>query len=325
MAIHLLLSMSLLLNSLSGAVSTTFTLTNSCGSMVWPGLLSSTGSPPLSTTGFPLAPGESRSVDAPAAWSGRIWGRTLCAAGQSSGRFSCTTGECGSGTVECAGGGAAPPATLAEFTLNGAGGNDFYDVSLVDGSNLPMVVVPQGGAGASCGATGCLVDLNGPCPSDLKVVGADGAGIACKSACGAYGRPEDCCSGAYGTPATCQPSASSQFFKNACPRAYSYAYDDATSTFTCSSGTANYLITFCPSISSLKSSVSSSSSSSSTNPSSGSGLPLVNDTVSFARRGGGYPYPYASAPRRASSSLPALAAAALTWLCLCSGWQRLRL
>ncbi|WVZ65700.1 hypothetical protein U9M48_015019 [Paspalum notatum var. saurae] len=328
MAVSLMLSMSILLGSLSGpVVSTTFTLTNSCGYTVWPGLLSSAGSPPLSTTGFALAPGESRSVDAPAAWSGRVWGRTLCASDPASGRFSCATGECGSGAVECAGGGAAPPTTLAEFTLDGAGGNDFYDVSLVDGSNLPMVVVPQGGAGATCGATGCLVDLNGPCPADLKVVGADGAGIACKSACEAYGRPQDCCSGDYGTPATCQPSASSQFFKNACPRAYSYAYDDATSTFTCTSGTATYLITFCPSMSSLKSSVSSGSS----NPSpSTPGLPLVNDTVSFAGRGDGsssYPYAYASAPSL-SLSAPwplALAAAAFTWLCVAPRHRLLRL
>uniref|UniRef100_A0A0A9H0T6 Thaumatin-like protein 1 n=1 Tax=Arundo donax TaxID=35708 RepID=A0A0A9H0T6_ARUDO len=174
-----------------------------------------------------------------------------------------------------------------------------------------MVVVPQGGSGgATCGATGCLVDLNGGCPADLKVVGAGGAAVACKSACGAYGRPEDCCSGDHNTPATCQPSASSQYFKNACPRAYSYAYDDATSTFTCTSGTASYLITFCPSISSLKSSVSG------TNPSPGtaSGQPLINDTVSFAGAQGGNPYLYSSA-----SSAPgrlALAASALTWLCL---------
>ncbi|XP_066394718.1 thaumatin-like protein 1 [Miscanthus floridulus] len=317
MAIHLMLPISILLSSLSGAVvsMTTFTLTNSCGYTVWPGLLSSAGSPPLPTTGFALAPGGSRTVDAPAAWSGRIWGRTLCAADdQGSGRFACATGECGSATVECAGGGAAPP-----ITLDGAGGNDFYDVSLVDGSNLPMVVVPQGGAsGPTCGATGCLVDHNGPCPADLRVVGSDGAGIACKSA---YGRPQDCCSGDYGTPATCQRSASSQFFKNACPRAYSYAYDDATSTFTCTSGTATYLITFCPSISSLKSSVSSSSGS--TNP---AGLPLVNDTVSFAGRGDGssYPYAYASAPSRSAPCALALAAAAFTWLCVAPR-HRLRL
>ncbi|MFS8016602.1 putative Thaumatin family [Helianthus anomalus] len=37
----------------------------------------------------------------------------------------------------------------------------------------------------------------------------------------------------------------------ACPRSYSYAYDDATSTFTCTA--ADYIITFCPSLPSGKS------------------------------------------------------------------------
>uniref|UniRef100_J3MZK2 Thaumatin-like protein n=1 Tax=Oryza brachyantha TaxID=4533 RepID=J3MZK2_ORYBR len=173
----LLLRVTFLLTSLSrAALCATFTLTNSCGYTVWPGLLSSAGSPPLATTGFALAPGESRAV-----------------------------------------------------------------------------------------------------------AGADGAGIACKSACEAFGTPEYCCSGAFGRPATCQPSAYSQFFKNACPRAYSYAYDDATSTFTCASGTVDYLVVFCPSISSLKSSVGGGA-----NPStSGAGLPLINDTVSFLNHGGG--------------------------------------
>ncbi|EMS68137.1 hypothetical protein TRIUR3_12323 [Triticum urartu] len=60
-----------------------------------------------------------------------------------------------------------------------------------------------------------------------------------------------CCSGAYGSPSTCRPSAYSQYFKSACPRAYSYAYDDSTSTFTCAAGT-NYAITFCPSTTSGK-------------------------------------------------------------------------
>uniref|UniRef100_A0A0E0QUE0 Thaumatin-like protein n=1 Tax=Oryza rufipogon TaxID=4529 RepID=A0A0E0QUE0_ORYRU len=318
-----LLPVTLLLISLSRALCTTFTLTNSCAYTVWPGLLSSAGSPPLATTGFALAPGESLAVDAPAAWSGRVWGRTLCGADPGgSGRFACATGDCGSGAVECGGGGAAPPATLAEFTLDGAGGNDFYDVSLVDGSNLPMVVVPQGG-GAACGATGCLVDLNGPCPADLKVAGSDGAGIACRSACEAFGTPEYCCNGAFGTPATCRPSAYSQFFKNACPRAYSYAYDDATSTFTCASGTASYLVVFCPIISSLKSSVGGGA----TNPSaSGTGLPLINDTVSFLNRGGGGNGGYYDASSSASLTAPSplpvagqAAAAVLAWLCTARG------
>ncbi|XP_068646838.1 thaumatin-like protein 1b [Aristolochia californica] len=233
----------------SGVLSATFTMTNNCEYMVWPGVLSGAGTAPLSKTGFPLQKGESQALTVPTNWSGRFWGRTQCTE-DSTGKFSCVTGDCGSGKVECAGG-AAPPATLAEFTLNGSGGLDFYDVSLVDGYNLPMTVVPQGGSG-NCTTTGCLVELNGACPSDLRVQSADGSeNVACKSACEAFNEPQYCCSGAYATPDTCKPSSYSEFFKHACPRAYSYAYDDSTSTFTCAS--ADYTITFCPNFSSKKS------------------------------------------------------------------------
>ena len=73
---------------------------------------------------------------------------------------------------------------------------------------------------------------------------AHGPAQACRSACEAFGRPEYCCSGDYGNPDTCRPSVYSQMFKTACPRSYSYAYDDATSTFTCTA--TDYSITFCP-------------------------------------------------------------------------------
>ncbi|KAJ1408787.1 Thaumatin family [Sesbania bispinosa] len=241
---------------LTGSYSTTFTIVNKCSYTVWPGILSGAGTSPLSTTGFVLQPGESNAIAMPPSWSGRLWGRTLCSQ-DSTGKFSCVTGDCASSTVECAGGNAAPPATLAEFTLNGAGGLDFFDVSLVDGYNLPMTVEPQGGTGAgNCTTTGCVVDLNAACPTELKVMStgeSSGEGVACKSACEAFGDPQYCCSGAYASPDTCKPSSYSQFFKSACPRAYSYAYDDGTSTFTCAS--ADYTITFCPttSTSSIKS------------------------------------------------------------------------
>ncbi|KAJ1397637.1 Thaumatin, conserved site [Sesbania bispinosa] len=235
----------LLTLSVSGVISTTFTLVNKCDYTVWPGILSNAGVPPLSTTGFVLQTGESSTITAPTSWGGRFWGRTLCSQ-DSTGKFSCVTGDCGSGKLECAGNGATPPATLAEFTLDGAGGLDFFDVSLVDGYNVPMLVVPQGGSGDNCTTTGCVGDLNGACPSELKVMSVDGKeGVACKSACEAFNAPQYCCSGAYGTPDTCQPSSYSQLFKSACPRAYSYAYDDKTSTFTCAA--ADYTITFCPS------------------------------------------------------------------------------
>lgn len=221
---------------------------NKCRHTVWPGLLSGAGTAQLPTTGFSLASGDSRTISIPKSWSGRIWGRTLC--GQdSAGQFSCGTGDCGSGNLECAGAGAKPPATLAEFTLNGAGGLDFYDVSLVDGYNLPMLVIAEGGKKrvGGCAATGCLVDLNGACPSELSVVTGNGSRsgtVACRSACEAFADPQYCCSGAYSTPDTCPPSAYSLYFKNACPRSYSYAYDDKTSTYTCAS--ADYMILFCP-------------------------------------------------------------------------------
>ncbi|KAJ4847324.1 hypothetical protein Tsubulata_037253 [Turnera subulata] len=233
----------------TGAYAATFTITNKCSYPVWPGILSNAGTQQLPTTGFALQPGESNTLPIPTSWSGRLWGRSLCSQDPTTGKFTCLTGDCGSSTVECSGGGAAPPATLAEFTLNGAGGLDFYDVSLVDGYNLPMLIAPQGaGAGGNCTVTGCVAELNNACPNELKVTDSssgNGEGMACKSACEAFGDPQYCCSGAYATPDTCKPSAYSQFFKNACPRAYSYAYDDGTSTFTCAG--ADYLITFCPS------------------------------------------------------------------------------
>jgi len=216
----------------------TFTFVNRCDYTVWPGILANAGSPPLQSTGFELPKDTSRAFQASTGWSGRFWARTGCTF-DGSGSGSCLTGDCGSGQVECNGAGAAPPATLAEFTL-GTGGQDFYDVSLVDGYNLPMIVEGTGGSGL-CASTGCISDLNQQCPAELRA----SEGSACKSACEAFGSPEYCCSGAYGSPATCRPSIYSEMFKAACPRSYSYAYDDATSTFTCTG--ADYTITFCPS------------------------------------------------------------------------------
>ncbi|CAN4109837.1 unnamed protein product [Withania somnifera] len=239
---------------ISGALSATFTLVNQCNYQVWPGILSGAGTTQLAPTGFLLNPGQSVSFPVPTGWSGRLWGRTFCSQDSSTGKFACATGDCGSGTLECSGGGAAPPATLVEFTLNGAGGLDFYDVSLVDGYNLPMLVSPQGGTGVrNCSTTGCVGDLNGACPNELKKMmnsrssssgGSNSECVGCKSACEAFGNPRYCCSGSYATPDTCKPTDYSEFFKSACPRSYSYAYDDGTSTFTC--GSADYVITFCP-------------------------------------------------------------------------------
>ncbi|XP_073045986.1 thaumatin-like protein 1 isoform X2 [Primulina eburnea] len=224
----------------SGVCGTKFTFVNKCEVTVWPGILANAGGPKLDSTGFQLPPDSSRTFISPAAWSGRFWGRTECNFSES-GTGSCKTGDCGSGQPECHGSGAAPPVTLAEFTL-GTGGLDFYDVSLVDGYNLPMLVEATGGSGM-CASTGCVMDLNRVCPSELRV----GNGAACRSACEAIGSPKYCCSGEFNSPSACKPTLYSQLFKSACPRSYSYAYDDPTSTFTCNG--ADYTVTFCPSTS----------------------------------------------------------------------------
>ncbi|CAL4913518.1 unnamed protein product [Urochloa decumbens] len=220
----------------------TFTFVNRCTGTVWPGIQSNAGSSRLDPTGFVLPPGTSRAVPAPSGWSGRVWARTGCAQ-DASGKMVCATGDCGSGSLECDGQNAATPATLAEFTLAGGNGDDFYDVSLVDGYNLPILIQPAGDAtgATTCAAAGCTADLNARCPSELRTEG----GAGCRSACDAFGKPEYCCSGAYANPNTCRPTAYSQVFKSACPKSYSYAYDDPTSTFTCAGG-RDYTITFCP-------------------------------------------------------------------------------
>ncbi|CAK9157683.1 unnamed protein product [Ilex paraguariensis] len=243
MAVPVLFFLTLATLFLSGAHSATFTITNHCPYTIWPATLTGGGGAQLSTTGFELASGASSLINVPAPWSGRFWARGFCST-DSSGKFTCGSADCGSSQIACNGAGAIPPASLVEFTLAAAGGQDFYDVSLVDGFNLPVSVVPQGGSGG-CNSTACPVDVNANCPPVLAVRNANGATISCKSACLAFNQPQYCCTGSFGSPNTCPPSEYSKFFKGKCPQAYSYAYDDKTSTFTCTGG-ANYLVTFCP-------------------------------------------------------------------------------
>ncbi|KAK9290894.1 hypothetical protein L1049_009073 [Liquidambar formosana] len=102
---------------LSGIHSATFTFTNKCSYPVWPGTLMGGGGAQLSSTGFELASSASMTLDVPAPWTGRFWGRTLCFT-DSTGKFTCSTADdCGSGQVACNGASAIPPASLVELTL----------------------------------------------------------------------------------------------------------------------------------------------------------------------------------------------------------------
>lgn len=226
--------------SKNGASAATMTFSNKCSYPVWPGIQPSAGKPILARGGFHLASNQAHTLQLPALWSGRVWARHGCAF-NSAGRGRCATGDCG-GALFCEGVGGVPPTTLAEITLGAE--QDFYDVSLVDGYNIPIAITPIAGR-RKCGYAGCVRDLNAMCPVGLQVRSRDnGRVVACKSACAAFNSPRYCCTGSYGSPRACRPTAYSRIFKSACPKAYSYAYDDPTSLLTCSK--ANYLVTFCP-------------------------------------------------------------------------------
>jgi hypothetical protein len=219
---------------------------NKCAQTVWLGVY---GTPVPEGGGFRLDAGQSRTITVPPGkWTGRLWGRTGCAVDGAAAR--CETGDCGQ-KLMCGGATGKTPATLAEFTMGDGANPDFYDLSLVDGYNLPMAIAPlegtytpSPGAPHDCLSPACTHDLNTTCPSDLRLTGAAGQVVGCLSACERFKTDELCCAGAHNQPATCPPSSYAKIFKDACPTAYSYAYDDATSTFTCKG--EDYAIWFCP-------------------------------------------------------------------------------
>ncbi|KAM3734491.1 hypothetical protein ACB098_10G018800 [Castanea mollissima] len=199
-----------------------FDISNNCPFTVWAAAVPGGGRQ--------LNPRESWPLDVNAGTTGaRIWARTGCNF-DGSGRGQCQTGDCG-GLLQCQAYG-APPNTLAEFALNQFQNLDFFDISLVDGFNVPMEFSPTSG-GCTKGIR-CTTDINGQCPAQLKAPGG------CNNPCTVFKTDEYCCNSG-----NCGPTNYSRFFKDRCPSAYSYPKDDATSTFTCNGGT-NYKVVFCP-------------------------------------------------------------------------------
>uniref|UniRef100_A0A1E5WFX1 Thaumatin-like pathogenesis-related protein 1 n=1 Tax=Dichanthelium oligosanthes TaxID=888268 RepID=A0A1E5WFX1_9POAL len=127
----------------AGASAATFTVTNNCGSTVWPAATPVGG-------GRQLDAGGTWTFDVPAGTSsGRVWGRTGCSFNGNSG--SCQTGDC-AGALACTLSG-QPPMTLAEFTIGGA--QDSYDISVIDGFNLGMAFSCSTGVGLVCRDSNC--------------------------------------------------------------------------------------------------------------------------------------------------------------------------
>jgi hypothetical protein len=185
--------------------------------------------------------------------------------------------------------------TLAEFNLQAHANQSFYDISLVDGYNLPLAiqVIPTNGtavppanqtnpicAGSLQGFDSnknfnpynssnsvffgtnastplpfeskmSYADVSHWCPWNLQFTPMEEVGNTrlpfdpCRSLCSYDSKPEHCCTGKHNSAKTCSPNYYSKRAKAVCPDAYSYAYDDASSTFTVPTGTG-FEIVFCP-------------------------------------------------------------------------------
>ncbi len=196
---------------------------------------------PAYPNGRRLLPGQSTSLTVADTWGGRVWGRTGCT---TDAHGSCLTGDC---TTQCSG--PTTPTTLGEFTFNAFDGMDFYDVSMVDGSNLPMyinvshTVTTDPVSASGCYKGACTRPV--ACPSAMQAV-SSGQVIGCKPPCAAFGGDTYCCRGAWAGRDDCVPSKwpidYTQVFKKAEPYAYSYAFDDSA-TMACK-GQCYYRITF---------------------------------------------------------------------------------
>ncbi|SFE90686.1 Por secretion system C-terminal sorting domain-containing protein [Chitinophaga sp. CF118] len=233
----------------------TVTLINQTTQTIWVGLQGKLETSPgvwvpvnPENGGFRLDAGASKTISSfPVGWEGRFWGRTGCNF-DANGNGTCETGSCGNG-LYC-NGLTGTPTTLAEIKFNGYLNQDYYDISLVDGFNLPMRMLPVPGTFTPTvppskyadGTAGCTVDLNVGCPTELQTVNSSGKVVGCLSACSKFHSDIYCCTNAYNDPVICKPTAYSQYFKTACPDAYSYAYDDAASTFVCTG--AQYQVIF---------------------------------------------------------------------------------
>jgi len=238
------------------ASSRTFTVYNACPFTVWPAVYTdpSKGSAvPVGATGWEAPTNSSQTILVPDNWAaGRIWGRRACDFSTVQGPNSCLTGGC-EGGLNCTQAG-VQPATLAEWTLSPTpDAFDYYDVSLVDGFDLPMRITNDKG----CPVAECPVDLISGCPDALKgPVDPSGNVVGCKTSCfanvdGNPGNSTNCCSGAFNTAEKCPSSnvAYYDYFKGRCPNSWAYTFDESSGNAlkTCiGSSQADYTLTFCP-------------------------------------------------------------------------------
>jgi len=110
--------------------------------------------PPIQYT---VSSGPQKGAMFPVKWSGNVYAGTHCAADGTA----CQTGVCsisahGMASVQPCPNGVGPqgPTTLAEFTFSPTG-VDFYDISVINGVNVPVSMGPVGGATDSANPYTC--------------------------------------------------------------------------------------------------------------------------------------------------------------------------
>ncbi|MBC8071643.1 MAG: hypothetical protein IAG13_25180 [Deltaproteobacteria bacterium] len=192
-----------------------------------------------------LAPQACVAIGVHAIAGGRAYGRTDCV------------------DQLCTSDGGAGRGTLVQLALP-ADGIDTYDVSLVDGFNLPMAMAPVGfdprdlPAGV-CRAASCAADLRVACGEGLARTNDDGDIAWCESICRACGACEACddcsdpaapaCTPCGATASTCcsetrcASNAYTELWKSLCPDAITYSGEGTA--FTCDRR-SDFDIVFCP-------------------------------------------------------------------------------
>lgn len=148
--------------------------------------------------------------------------------------------------------------TLVDFALDDWGGIvDYYEISLVNGYNVPIKVTPKDGTFQkiptfpyyNCEKLECTGDILVSCPDELSVTSND-TKIACKSSCSQYKDDKHCCKQNYGTLSACEPKQwttnSAEIFKSSCPKAITYNYDNELTNFLCiGNPITGYEVAFC--------------------------------------------------------------------------------
>ncbi|RXK38155.1 hypothetical protein M231_04529 [Tremella mesenterica] len=237
------------------------TVKNSCGGTVYAAYAGQGGqvtgvNGAVAPGGWEMAGGASTVLNVPEGWhNARIWARTGC----QSGGGGCQVGACKSGSVTCDGAEyGTTGATLAEFTLVPT--YETYDVSMVDGYNIPMAITPSGGTSGTCSVASCgtTTDILTDCDPNLVFPKGSSEIWSCQSACGAGiefaslhtgtfdpANSPTCCNGNWANDC---PTSNIPYYaalKENCQMGYVYAKDDANNGALNCNG-PSYFVEFCP-------------------------------------------------------------------------------